>query len=111
MTFGRIAFSPSNYNPRIPAPQRVTGLGDNTARMDGQQSPVHNPPHPSPTRLCNALTRTHARSRDRPRPGSPGPGAAELRWHLLHRFSAKNGAHPPLWGSATPAVRQFGGDL
>lgn len=44
MTFGRIAFSPSSYNPRIPAPQRVAELGDDTPRMDRQQSPGHKPP-------------------------------------------------------------------
>ena len=116
MTFGRIAFSPSSYNPRIPAPQRVAGLGDNTTLMEGQQIPGHKPPpKPHSPVQCNhtltrahprshALTRTHAHtgSRDRTRPGFPGPGAAEPRWHLLLGFSLKDVAHPPLWGPAMP---------
>jgi len=110
MTFGRTAFSPSSYNPRIPAPQRVAGPGDNAPRTDGSGSPATSPPlkpHNVPTGSPRfTRTRRRAGTRDRTHPGSPGRGAAEPRWHLLLGSSPKDGAQPPLWGPATPLARR-----
>lgn len=72
----------------------------------GSGAPATNPPlKPHSPVQCNyTFTRTPppTGSRDRTHPGSPGPGAAEPRWHLLLGFSPENGAHPPVWGPATP---------
>lgn len=44
MTLGRIAFSPSSHNPRIPAPQRGAELRDGSPCTDGQRCAVPRPP-------------------------------------------------------------------
>ena len=73
----------------------------------GSKAPSTNP-RSNPTRLCNVTTRSHTLTRTHTHTGSRDrtrPGAAEPRWHLLLGFSPKDGAHPPLWGSATPLAR------
>ena len=66
MTLGRIAFSPSSYNPRIPAPQRGAELRDGSPRTDGQRCAIPRPRSP----------RTGSpRTEPRPPPLSPPVGA------------------------------------
>lgn len=62
MTFGRIAFSPSSYNPRIPAPQRVAELGRQQHSSHGRCLP-RSPLQPLSLRCPHAL-------RDAPTPSA-----------------------------------------
>lgn len=102
MTFGRIAFSPSSYNPRIPAPQRVAELGRQQHSSHGRCLP-RSPLPPLSLRCPHAL-------RDVPTlsgmPLRPRPFVEEPRSHLLLARRPRTGLGPlpspppPLTGAA-----------
>lgn len=102
MTFGRIAFSPSSYNPRIPAPQRVAELGR-------QQHSSHGRCLPRPLLQPFSLGCPHS-LRDVPTlfgmSPRPRPFVEEPRSHLLLARRPRTGLGPlpspppPLTGAA-----------